>query len=216
MLNDYSNLWNEHKVGTLIVSHYRNGSHFLNDVIVDQFDRAKRKGEICEDNTIDELAVLTNNDSDYKVCILNACQPKFYLVDSDLLSKWHVVNLTRKNKIDHFISYWFWFQNSDHERVNGSGVFGHHGTDSEVYRTYANKIKQHVPVELVIQWLQEQLINYHIRSDFSIDYNDLKDLSTKNIKWNPNQYKDIKLEDIVINADEIKNLLLKFNLKSYA
>jgi hypothetical protein len=207
-------LWNPNKVGTLIISYYRSGTHFLHDTIDDQcpFETIMR-GEICNDNSIQQLIELTNNDMPYKICILNNTTPKFYLTSADeLLSKWHVVHLTRKNKLNHFMSHWFWFQNTLDQQKSDSGNFLHHATKNSVYRQHLNEVKKSVSVDFVIQWLMEQLINYHIKADVSIDYDELIDYQSEDIAWAPNQYENIQLEDIIVNYQEIKNLLLDFDL----
>lgn len=48
-------LTDDAKTGTMILGFYRNGTHFLQDVIMDQTVQARALGEICNDNTIDEL-----------------------------------------------------------------------------------------------------------------------------------------------------------------
>jgi hypothetical protein len=206
-------LWNQNKVGTLIISYYRCGTHFLHDSIKDQCPYyTETMGEICNDNSIQQLNELTNSKS-YKICILNNSSPKFYLTSAtDLLSKWHVINLTRKNKIQHFISHWFWFQNDPEQRQVDSGIFSHHNTDNSVYRQQSHKIKKAIPVDFVIQWLQEQLINNYVTSDVVIDYDELINYQSDHIRWTPNRYEDIGLDNIIINYEEIKNLLSNFNI----
>lgn len=209
-----NNFWNTDKVGTLIIGYYRNGTHFLQDVIHDQIPSISI-GECCTDGTITELIELSKSKQPYKICILNTCDPKFYLVgNNDILSKWHVINLTRNNKLEHFISHWFWSQNTDDERFKNSGKFKHHDTDNSVYKNSAADIKKIVPMSFVVRWLQEQLVNRYIKSDVEIDYSELCNLSTDNIKWRPNQYNDIQLKDIVTNANEVEQLLLNFDLTS--
>ena len=79
------------KVGTLILGYYRNGTHFLKDVIVDQYPSIQQFDEVCNDNTMAELEKLTWLPG-YKICILNNSIPKFFLVGRrDLLEKWFVV-----------------------------------------------------------------------------------------------------------------------------
>jgi len=206
--------WNSDKVGTLIISYYRCGTHFLHDAIHDSCPfPTTMLGEICNDNSIQQLVDLTNTDTPYKLCILNNSEPKFYLTSADeLLSKWHVVNLTRQDKVSHYISHWFWFQNSQQQRNLNSGKFQHHNTDHVTYQSFLDKNKQSVPKNHVIQWLQEQLINCFVKSDLIIDYNDLVNHQTDNIHWQPNQYENIQLHDMIQNHEEIKNLLLNFNI----
>ena len=67
-------------------------------------------------------------------------------------------------------------------------------------------------LDFVIQWLQEQLINGYIKSDVVMDYDELINYQTDNIKWMPNHYDNICLKDIIINYKEIQNLLSNFNI----
>ena len=209
-------LWNQDKIGTLIISYYRCGTHFLQDAINDCATFPTRIiGEICDDNSIQQLVKLTDNNTSYKICILNNSAPKFYLTSADdLLSKWHVINLTRNNKINHFISHWFWFQNSNDQRQTDTGKFQHHNTDNSVYRQHLHEIKKTIPVDFVIQWLQEQLINHSITSDVLIDYDNLIKYQTDNIRWEPNRYENIQLKDIITNYKEIQDLLSNFNINN--
>jgi hypothetical protein len=206
--------WNSDKVGTLIISYYRSGTHFLQDAIHDACPFPTIVlGEICNDNLIQQLVEITETDSPYKLCILNNAEPKFYLTSADeLLSKWHVVNLTRQDKLSHYISHWFWFQNTQHQRNFDSGKFRHHNTDHATYQSNLDKDNQSVPKNHVIQWLQEQLINYFIKYDLLIDYNDLINYETDNIHWQPNRYENIQLQDMIQNHEEITDLLLNFDL----
>jgi hypothetical protein len=221
MLKDYGTenkniaLWDSNKVGTLIVGYFRCGTHFLHDVIVNQYPNlTNAHHEICTDNTITQLEQLTDNTNIYNVAILNNCDPKFYLASRpDILSKWHVINLIRNNKIEHFISHWFWAQNTGEERLKGTGKFKHNNTNEQIYRQSLADIKQSISVKKVIQWLQEQLINRYIKCDLTVEYNNLPMLST-DIKWTPNHYGNIQLEDLFVNAEEIKKLLLNFDLTS--
>jgi hypothetical protein len=209
-------LWDNNKIGTLIIGFYRNGTHFLQDTIANccSFDVLCRD-EICHDNTISELEKLTLTQGRYQICILNACNPKFYLTNRhNILKKWHVVNLTRNNKISHFISYWFWLQNSPSERLNNNGKFKHNNTSNDVYKQSLTHPVYADPALTVIPWLQEQLINRYIKSDVVIDYSDLPALSTVDVQWTPNQYTGIELENILTNAKEVKELLLNFDLSS--
>jgi len=200
----------QNKVGTLILGYYRNGTHFLKDVIVDQYPSIQNFDEICNNNTIVELEALTKIPK-YKICILNNTVPKFFLVGrKDLLKKWHVINLTRHNKIHHFISHWFWQQNTMQERLEDSGQFRHHGTDYQSYKNalaYGQRIHS---TDAIVVWLQEQLINYHLPNDVTVDYSELPIYATNNIQWQPNKYETITLKDLFSNHKEIEDLLTRF------
>ena len=202
-------LWNYCKIGTLILSYYRSGTHFLHDAICDTIDKPVVSfDEICNDNTINELLEIQNNtDPTYKICILNNICPKYYLTP-EILRKWHVIHLTRNDKIQQFISHWVWAQNSLDERINNTSNFKHHGTPAENYQSLLAD-KRNYDIENVIAWLAEQPISYHLHHDVEIDYNELPIYASNNIKWNPNQY-NFKLQDLFTNYQEIENLLTNF------
>lgn len=205
-------LVDNNKTGTLILGYYRNGTHFLQDVIADQNAGFEIFGEIGNDNTIADFERL-NTVKAYKVCILNNTAPKFHLVGSPgYLDHWHVVHLTRKDKVHHFISYWFWEQNTANQRMNNSGLFRHHNTDRASYQSVLNQPRRHCDIDAVIAWLQEQLINYHLPFDTEIDYGELPQLATDNIAWQPNNYDSISLSDIFENHKEISELLSNYRL----
>jgi len=210
-------LWNQNKVGTLIISCYRSGTHFLQDAIAEHCPfPTEIIGEICTGNSIQQLIDLTNSNAPYKLCILNNSAPKFYLTTAEkLLSNWHVIDLTRHNKVNHFISHWFWFQNTLEQQQNDTGKFRHHNTDHSVYCQYLNEIKKTVSLDFVIVWLQEQLINRFVKSDVSIDYTELIEYQSDTIRWLPNSYENIQLSDIIINHKEITDLLLNFNIAGH-
>lgn len=200
------------KKGTLILGYFRNGTHFLQDAITDRMNNlALAHDEICTDNSADQFKTITTSASTlYNVAILNNTSPKFYIQSQrDLLSKWHVINLTRNDKIHHFISQWFWSQNASDERFCNTGKFKHHGTEHSSYKSVLGA-PQHVDMGSLIVWLNEQLINYHIPSDVTIDYSELPDYQTDNLSWRPNQYNDIQLSDIIENHQEVYNLLVNY------
>jgi hypothetical protein len=199
------------KVGTLILGYYRNGTHFLSDVIADHHLKIRQYGEICNDNTLADFETLTKIPG-YKICILNNTVPKFFLKGrKDLLKKWHVINLTRNDKVHHFISNWFWMQNSEQERLRDTGQFKHHDTDHSSYKNLLTDGRITYDIHLIATWLQEQLINLYLPSDVTIDYSELPDLATNNIKWQPNRYDTITLNDLFDNHKEIENLLANFS-----
>jgi hypothetical protein len=205
-------LVNRDKVGTLILGYYRNGTHFLKDVIADQDPSIQQYGEICNDNTTAELEKLTAL-SGYKICILNNVTPKFFLAGRrDLLEKWHVINLTRADKIHHFISHWFWLQNTEQERIQNSGQFQHHGTDHSSYKHFVDQGQNTYDTDFIAVWLQEQLINYLLPSDATVDYSELPNYATDDIQWQPNMYDTVTLEDLFSNHKEIQQLLGNFTI----
>jgi hypothetical protein len=200
------------KVGTLILGYYRNGTHFLKDVIVDQNPDIIQLDEVCNDNTLAELERLTDI-SKYKICILNNTVPKFFLASRrDLLQKWHVINLTRNDKVHHFISHWFWMQNTIQERFQDTGQFRHHNTDHDSYKNMLVKDRSTYDIQAIVVWLQEQLINYYLDNNATVDYSELPSYATDNIKWQPNKYGTIDLIDIFDNHKEIEDLLGHFTV----
>lgn len=200
------------KVGTLILGYYRNGTHFLRDVIVDQYPLIQQFDEVCNDNTIAELETLTMIPG-YKICILNNTIPKFFLVGrKDLLEKWHVINLTRNDKISHFISHWVWMQNTQQERLQDSGQFKHHGTDHSCYENLLVNVPDIYHTHSIVVWLQEQLINYHLPSSATVDYSELPNYVTDNIQWQPNKYDTITLKDMFVNHKDLEDLLSNFTI----
>jgi len=206
-------LFDTKKKGTLIVSTYRSGTHFLHDYICDIMGTAQPCDEICNDNTVNELNYLTNDtNGKYKVAILNNKSPQYYLLgDCDLLTHWHVIRLTRNDKVHHFISHWFWRQNFKNKEMVFKDITGfeHHGTDHKIY---AGNMPSRVTfdIENVITWLQEQWSMFHIRFDVEIDYAELNNYESYNISWNPNQYNGIGLKDLFENHVEIEQLLNRF------
>lgn len=207
--------YNPAKIGTLIISYYRCGTHFLADSIQDLYPdiSISNYNEICNDNTILELEKLTVSNHGYNVAILNNVVPKFYLTSAnELLKKWHVVGLSRRNKVSHYISACLWQMNQEALKKNQPAIFNHHGTQ---YNTYKQRLTKPVyqPIDNVIIWLQEQLINGYVPCDLWLDYEDLPYLPTRDIQWQPNQYNDIALSDLFINHFEIQDLLENFRIE---
>lgn len=206
-------LSNPVKVGTLILSYYRRGTHFLRDVVAHETPGAIKYDEICNNGEIDQLISLTNEPG-YKVCILNNTISKFFLAsDSELQKQWHIINLTRKDTLAHFMSYWFWRQNPMDNRFNDTCVFKHHATPPDVYADAVKASpKVHYSIQNIIPWLQGQLINTYITADVTLDYAQLPLLANNNVTWQANCYDAIKLSDIFLNHEEIEQFLTNFNI----
>lgn len=208
-------IYDPKKIGTLIIGFYRCGTHYLADNIIDvnpDVDIHNRY-EICNNNTIDELVSISNTCQKYNVAILNNCVPKFYLTSAtELLKKWHVINLSRKDKVSHYISHYLWMIGREIEDQNQPGIFDHHGTSNRTYKQHLKDPIYH-PIDYVVIWLQQQLINKYIPHDCSIDYKDLQYLPTYHINWQPNDYRDITLSSLFTNHQEIQNLLENFHLR---
>ena len=209
----FKKLWNETKVGTLIVGQFRTGTHYLDQIIADRVTQpTETVGEICTNNQLDQFIELSQPSDQYKIAILNNFTPKFYLTNNELLTNWHVVHLTRVDLVGHFISDWFWRLHDGKRRYHVSEI-KHHGTDHKSYRDNMSSPVDY-DINLVIFWLQEQLINYHVPHNERIDYSELVALETDRTKWMPNSYGNITLEDLVINHAEIYTLLNNFKFKN--
>jgi hypothetical protein len=204
-----SNLYDLSKKGTLVLSYYRSGTHYLQDAVIASLPTSKRYDEICNDGTIRQLL---ETDSRYMVAIMNSLEPKFNLVaHPEILNDWHVIKLTRRNKVHHFLSYWFWEKNTMQQRFDDNGKFKHHGTDNGIYKS-ALQSKQHCELSVVKNWLQEQLILEFLPYNYSLDYDDLDVACAGLITWNPNQYGDITLADLFTNSEEVQDLLENFKI----
>jgi hypothetical protein len=201
-------LTDQTKVGTLISSSHRSGTHFLKTVIERQIPGTYPAGEICNDDSLTELEQLTEIDQ-YKICILNNSVAKSLLLNrQDLLQKWHVINLTRCNKIQHFISHWFWLHNTPGERLQDTGQFKHHGTPHINYKNAITQ-PQHLDIDLAIAWMDFQKFNCRVPCNATVDYDELPAYATDWVRWEPNQY-NLTLSDIFVNHKDIQDVLLNF------
>lgn len=196
------------KVGTLISSSHRSGTHFLKTVIERQLPGTYQTDEICNDNSLTELEQMTEI-SQYKICILNNSVAKSLLLDRrDLLQKWHVINLTRRNKIQHFISYWFWLQTTPGERLNDNGQYRHHGTPHINYKN-ALTHPEYLDIDIVMGWVDYHKLNCHVPCNATVDYDELPAYATDLVQWEPNQY-HLTLSDIFVNHKDVEDVLLNF------
>lgn len=197
------------KKGTLILSYYRSGSHFLSNLILEELQKRHIRSvllhEICNDETVNDLKKVLKDK--YAVAIMNVVNPKYDLIASpELLKDWHVIKLTRNNKLQHFISYYFWKKNTLDNQI-----YKHHNTPSSVYKSNLSD-KIFYDINLVKHWLSELLILYFIHSDIELDYKDLEYLATDTVKWLPNDYSEITLSDIFINGHDIEKFLMNFKI----
>lgn len=152
----------------------------------------------------------------YPVAICNSIGSKQFLLFTDagrrLLEQWHVIRLTRRDKVAHFISHYFWFLNpgpvSNSEEAYRAH-FGHNNTDHEVYANFVKQSPVHMPVQTVLTWLQEQMIINYLPYHSFTDYEYLHEYSA-NIAWTPNRYQDIGLADLFSNHEEISELLRNY------
>jgi hypothetical protein len=207
-------LFDKNKKGTLIVSYYRSGTHFLSSLINEKVDFAKSGfvGELVAD--IDFRVIHSKIANVYQIAILNATDPKFDLVAHPwMIADWHVIKLTRTNKVNHFISWYFWMKNFEQ---NETFKFKHNSASSSDYLNYMSSQTEKIYYDInkIKSWISEQLITYFVKCDEVIDYDELKYLTSENCvtKWSPNDYANITLYDIFSNAEEIEKLLANFKL----
>lgn len=195
------------------MSYYRSGSHFLHDVIREYCPGpVNAVDEICTDNSPDQLYQLVSNINDtYWIGILNQTNAKYYIRnDKKLFDKCHVIRLTRKDKIKHWISHWFFQLNTGKERFTNTGKFRHNSTLNSVYIEHLANGKVFVPLEVVEVWLEQQTIINLLPANVEIDYSELSSIDVKNFSWSPNRYDNISLSDIFENHKDVENLLLGF------
>jgi hypothetical protein len=204
-------LINPDKIGTLIISTYRSGTHYLQDYISDYY-RSKYNSAVKvydEIHNINDLNEFSKTPTPYKVGIVNDVNPKCYLLNQNsVLTNWHVIRLTRDDKINHFIS-WFLFSIGI-DNINEKLL--HHATPNVEYINHLkNHTKKSYDITKLTFWILESAIIELINSDAQIDYDDLQNLDQSILKWTPNDYTNVTLHDMFTNANEIEHLL-----KSYA
>jgi hypothetical protein len=168
-----------------------------------------------EISSIQEVLGITKS-IEYPVAIFNSIQSKWDLLTTagrQLQDRWHLVRLTRRNKVSHFISHYFWSLNS--RDSNTDVEFGHNNTDHIVYvRWLMQQPPVHMPIDHVMTWLQEQLIMYHVPYHSVLDYDDLPHYQGT-IAWTPNRYQGIGLEHLFSNHAEISDVLTNFTSTVY-
>lgn len=220
-------LWNPDKRGTLIVGDARTGTHFLQRVIADRvvLDRSVR----CNDEidigwqaywprTVRAALDALEDDRAYQVAIVNGVVAKNELIaHPSAIEHWHVIRLTRRDKVGWFRSWGLFFmhENSEYnqqQRVDlQSGFFLHHGTSSDAY---LSSLQRRGPIVLGAQDI-EQIgghVSLHVLSkliavDEEVDYDTLPALQSDNAHWKGNQYPDIDLAMFFENWPEIEAML---------
>lgn len=203
LLDNFINLT---KTGTLIIGYYRCGTHFLEDSIQAKTAGVKH-GEVT---TVEQLRNITKS-ATYNTCIVNIVDLKFELLENlDILDQWHVVRLSRNDKVGHYISKFFWDLNC----IQRKREFKHHGSAVSVYENYQDGNKVHVDFDQVKRWFMEGMINSLIPCQIKVDYSDLPLLENNPVKWDPNNYNNIKLSDIFVEANELQRMLEALSLAS--
>lgn len=222
-------LYNRDRQGTLIIGDHRFGSHFLQAVIVERMggdcqplgqplseDRGYRGSAPDFDGAkvVDRLCDLTNQPG-YACVIVNDMLQKLAISERpDLLSQWHVIRLTRADKIKWFISYWLYIHHPESDanrRGEKAEGFHHHGTPRDNYATWMRRngrvrLDGQDILELQLT-LAGHLLNYAIAADHEIDYEQLPALANHKVIWQANQYPSDRLADMFEDAHLLEGLL---------
>ena len=188
------------KRGTIIVSAYRSGTHFLQNSLsyyLKQF-HVKKYGEV------DELPAEPSDG--YSIYIANSPQSKFNLLKCDL-SDYHVVLLTRDDVVAHWISYHIWMAFNTHDdRFLGSNL-PHHGGTASLFEDLP-MVEQ--DLGLLQLWLMEKFMANLVPADAVVDYSDLSSISSL---WSPNEYNKT-LDQLFVNHNIVKTLLTGFKVSN--
>jgi len=206
-VNDLTKFYDRSKRGTLIISTYRSGTHFLYNNLVNHLQQCNvplsALGEVGSDDFVAE------SPGRYKIAILNAVVPKITLVkDQSALDEWHLVTLTRNDKLQHWISFYLWqYLNTAQQRADHSNL-PHHGGTSDQYR---NIVPVSIPLGVVEHWLLEQYPIHLFKSHVQIDYADLPNISGTTYQWSPNEY-GLTCEELFTNHAEITQLLQQYHI----
>ena len=225
MIPDQPRLWNPVCKGTLIVSDPRTGTHFLQSTVADlvaQHRAVSSNGEIDLEPTKDWpgstgriLRQLAQQD-EYQVAIVNSVVAKTELIARpDLMTDWHVIRLTRRDKIGWFRSWALFFLHEHSEHQDMSGCLQHHGTAQE---TYLRSLDRHGPMQfdgLKVKSIGGN-ISLHVLAklvavDEEIDYDDLPALASQHTHWKGNQYPQVDLNRFFTNWPEIEPLLANWS-----
>lgn len=224
---DQVRLWNPDRKGTLIVGDPRTGTHFLQRIVRDrvadlqqvqvnhEIDLAPIKG--WPRSVRDTLAAMAQRDS-YQIAIINSATAKVELIsDPAALDQWHVIRLTRRDKISWFRSWALFFLHQKSEVHTSAAASGpddrmlHHGTPETSYR---QALEQHGPVIIDSRAVDEACgsLSLHVLAqlmavDEEIDYEDLPALQSEHTWWKGNQYPDIAMHDMFVNWQEIRAVL---------
>lgn len=210
-------LWDPKKRGTLILSSYRSGTHYLQQIIWHSISTAHKDylvlphGEFHPDGSELNIDDLNNLKSDYTIAILNSGYAKFFLTNTTKLDGWHLVHLTRNDKVSHFISEWIWRQNPEDQQGYTMQKFKHHNGKKQDYDELLNH-KIHYDLTKVIEWLKEDLINYCLPNTTRIDYSQLKFIAPYNCPYQPNRH-GLRLSDLFTNHAEIEGLLANYKIQ---
>lgn len=213
-------LWNTERRGTLIISDPRFGTHFLQKIVA---DRVRPYRAVEQQNEIDiqpadvapighTLAQLAAR-APYQVAIVNSVNAKTELLaDPGLLESWHVIRLTRRDKVGWMRSWALFFLHpaSEVSSTNRDRLL-HHGTPAQ---SYIENLHRWGPVELdaaVIKDIASNLclhtLSLLIPADEEIDYDELPDLQSEHTRWKANDYPDLSMQALFSGYDRVGPLL---------
>lgn len=224
---DQVRLWNPDRKGTLIIGDPRTGTHFLQRIVQDrvaglreveinhEIDLAPIKG--LPGSVRHTLIAAAQRDS-YQIAIINKANAKIELLsDPAVLDQWHVIRLTRRDKVSWFRSWGLFFLHQKSEvnvapsTANDDDRMLHHGTPESIYR---QALVQHGPVIIDNRAVDEacgslclHAIGKLIAVDEEIDYEDLPNLQSEHTWWKANHYPDVSMEEMFVNWKEIQALL---------
>lgn len=227
MSPDQARLWNPDRRGTLIVGDPRTGTHFLQRIVRDrvadhrgvqvnhEIDLAPIRGWPRSVRTV--LEQLASQDS-YQIAIINSATAKVELIsDPAALERWHVIRLTRQDKVSWFRSWALFFLHGRSEVNAAAPATGqddrllHHGTPEASYR---EGLARHGPVMIDSRAVDEacgslclHVLAKLIAVDEEIDYEDLPGLQSEHTWWKGNEYPDITMQDMFVNWQEMRPVL---------
>lgn len=127
-------LFDMSKHGTMIIGHTRCGSHFVQELIVNQIATATQAGRISarpviahgewqNDKVPTQIKLFKlERDPAYHVIVVNRLDIKSDLLNQHDLRDWHVVRLTHEDKYKWFISWYFFCYAAYFDRSNDSVI----------------------------------------------------------------------------------------------
>lgn len=215
-----ADLWNADRCGTLIISDPRFGTHFLQKIVADrvrphlsvelhsEIDKQPQE-QVPVGLTLAQLAARPT----YQVAIVNSVNAKTELLaDPGLLAPWHVIRLTRRDKVGWMRSWaWFFLHPGSEVSSRHADRLLHHGTSQQ---SYIENLHRLGPVELtpdVIKDIASNLclhaLSLLIPADEDIDYDDLPGLQSEHTWWKGNDYPDLPMHTLFPGYDRIEPLL---------